>query len=133
MWCQGTLRLFHSIQPRRSDDDYPARKAPRAVSPVVPEVSTRTASSTIISSASRLTAASYAHLVLKPRSVLYGGHPPILPISIPLPRFADKNFVTSHVRSSSMPTQQYPLSPESRVSTVCIELDAFGFGVFPVG
>ena len=132
MWCQGTLRLFHSIQPRRSDDDYPARKAPRAVSPVVPEVSTRTASSTIVDK-DRIISASYAHLVLKPRSVLYGGHPPIFPISIPLPRFADKNFVTSHVRSSSMSTQQYPLSPESRVSTVCIDFDAFGFGVFPVG
>ena len=41
--------LPRSIRPWRSDDDSPARKAPRAVSPVVPEVLTRTVPSMIVS------------------------------------------------------------------------------------
>ena len=121
--------LPRSIRPRRLDDESPACKAPiMAVSPVIPGVSTRTASSMIVSSALSYarTALSYAPLVPKPRSVLYGECPPILSISISLPRFADKNFVPSHVRSSSVATQQYPSSPESRASTVCVDLDAFG-------
>ena len=40
----------HSIQPRGSDDESPVCKTRRAVSPVIQEVSTSTASSTIISS-----------------------------------------------------------------------------------
>ena len=43
--------LFRSIQPRASDDEAPACKARRVVSPVIPEVSTRTVSSTMDSSA----------------------------------------------------------------------------------
>ena len=58
-------------------------------------------------------------------SSLYGGLPPILPVSIPLPRFADKNFVPSPVRSSLVATQQYPSSPDTRISTICVDLDAF--------
>ena len=108
--------LPRSIRPRRSDDESPACKAPLAVSPVIPGVSTRTVSSTIVSSASSYTrtATSYAPPVPNLRSVLYGERPPILPTSIPLPRFANKNFVPSHVRSSSVATQQYP-RPRSHV------------------
>ena len=43
----------------------------------------------------------------------------------PLPRFVDKNVVSCPVRSSLVVTQQYPSSPDSRASTVCIDLDAF--------
>ena len=46
-------------------------------------------------------------------------------MSIPLPRFADQNFVPSPIQSSMVPTQQYPSSPDSHVSTVCVDLDAF--------
>ena len=69
-------------------------KARRAVSPVIPEVSTRTASSTIVLSATSYagTATPYDPPVLKLRSVLYSGRPPTLPVLILLPRFADKNF-----------------------------------------
>ena len=64
--------------------------------------------------------------VPKLRSVLYGECPPMLPISIPLPRFSDNDFVASYVWSSSVPTQQCPSSPKSRASTVCIDINAFG-------
>ena len=43
---------------------------------------------------------------------------------IPLPRFADNNFVPSPVRSALVATQQYPSSPDSRVSTACVDLDS---------
>ena len=97
------------------------------MSPVLPEVSTRTVSSTIVSSVTSYvgTATSNDSAVPKPRSVLYGGLSPILPVSIPLPRFADKNFVPSPVRTSLVATQQYPSSPDSRASTACVDLDAF--------
>ena len=106
------------IRPRGSDNDFPACKARQAVSPVLPEVSTRTASSTII-----LSVTSYDSLL--PCSALYNGLPPILPVSIPLPRFADKNFMPSPVWSLLVATQQYPSSPDSHASTVCVDLDAF--------
>ena len=118
---QGTRSPTSSDSPAPLPRSIPACKAPRAVSPVKPGVLTRTASSTIVSSAS-----SYTPPVPKLRSVLYSECPPMLPISIPLPRFADKNFVPSHVRSSSVATQQYPSSPEFRASTVCVDLDVFG-------
>ena len=84
--------LSRSIRPLGSDDDSPACKAHRAVSPVIPEVSIRTASSTIVSSATSYagTATSDDSLVPKPRSVQYSGRPPILPVSIPIQRFAAK-------------------------------------------
>ena len=55
----------------------------------------RTASSRIVSSVTFYvgTATSSDYPVPKPCSTLYSGLPPILPVSIPLPRFADKNFV----------------------------------------
>ena len=118
--------LYRSVLPRGSVDS-PACKAHRAVSPVIPEVSTRTASSTIISSVTSYagTATSDNSPVPKPYSVLYNGRPPILPVSILLPRFADKNFVPSPVQSLVVATQQYPSSPDSCASTACVDLDAF--------
>ena len=102
--------LPRRIRPQGSDDESPACKAPRVVSPVIPGVSTRTASSTIISSATSYagTAKSYDPPVPKLCSVLYGRWPPILPVSIPLPRFADKNFMPSPVWSTSVAILQYP-------------------------
>ena len=119
-----TLR---SIRPRGSDDESPVCKARRVVSPVIPEVSTSTASSMIVSSVTSYagTATSYDLPVPRPRSILYGGQPPILPMSIPLPRFANKDFVPSPVRSSLVATQPYPSSPESHASTACVDLYTF--------
>ena len=48
----------------------------------------------------------------------------MLPVSIPLPRFADKNFVPSLVRSSLVPTLS---SPDTRASTICVDLDVFSY------
>ena len=119
--------LSRAIRPPVLDDDYPACKARRAVSPVLLEVSTRTTSSTIILSVTSNvgTATSNDSPVPKPRSPLYGGLPPMLPVLIPLPRFADKKFVVSPVESSIVATQQYPSSPDSRASTACVDLDTF--------
>ena len=87
----------------------------------------RTASSTIVSSVTSYvgTAMSSDYPVPKPRSTLYGGLPPVLPVSIPMPRFPDKNFVPSPIRSTLVPTQHYPSSLDSRALTVCVDLDAF--------
>ena len=119
--------LPHSIRPRGSNNNSQACKARRAGSPVLPEVSTKTASSTIVSSVTSYvgTATSSDSPVPKPRSTLYSGLPPILPVSIPLPWFTDKNFVLFPIRSSMVPTQQCPSSPDSHASTVCVDLDAF--------
>ena len=46
-------------------------------------------------------------------------------MSIPLPRFANKDFVPSPVRSALVATQPYPSSPESHASTACVDLYAF--------
>ena len=75
--------LSRSIRPLGSDDDSPACNARRAVSPVIPEVSTITASSTIISSITSCagTATSDDSPVPKPCSVLYSQRPPMLPAS----------------------------------------------------
>ena len=46
---------------------------------------------------------------------------PILPVSLPLPRFSTQN-VASDIGQSS---QRYPLSPGSRSSTPCLDMAAF--------
>ena len=109
-----------------SDDEAPVCKARRAVSPVIPKVSTSTASSTIVSSVTSYSgmATSYDLPVSRPLSILYGGQPPILPVSMPLLRFATKDFVQSPVRSALVATRPYPSSPESYASTTCVDLDA---------
>ena len=90
--------LYRSIRPQGS-----VCKARRAVSPVIPEVSTRTASSTIVLSATSYagTTTSYDPPVLKLHSVLYSGRPPTLPVLILLPRFADKNLCPVSVGGDS--------------------------------
>ena len=112
-----------SITQRRSDDESPACKAPRAVSPVMPGASVQTATSTLVS-AEKYCAPS----VPKLRSVSYGWRRLILPVSLPLPRFADRDFEPPPVRSSSVTTQQYPSSPGSRASTGCVNLEDFDSG-----
>ena len=64
-------------------------------------------------------------VVPKLRSVPYSWRQPSLPVSLPLPRFADRAFEPTPIRSSSVVTQQYPSSPGSQVSTICIDLDDF--------
>ena len=82
-----------------SYEDSPACKAPRAVSPVMTDRSAHAATSTI-TSADKYSAPT----VPVPRSVPYGGWRPSLPISLLLPRFTDRAFVPSLVRSSSVAT-----------------------------
>ena len=50
---------------------------------------------------------------------------PSLHVSLPFPRFANRAFAPSPVRSSSVVTQQYPSFPDSRASTACMNLDEF--------
>ena len=112
---------------RSSDNESPVCKTRRAVSPVVPEVSAGATSSTTVSSVTSYAGAavSYDPLAWQPRWSLYGGQPPTLPVSMPLPRFANKDFVPSPLQSVLVAAQPYPTSPESRASTVCVDLDAF--------
>ena len=74
----------------RSDDESPACKAPRAMSPVMLGESAQAATSTIVSVKKYC-----APSVPKLRSASYGWKQPILPVSLPLPRFADGDFVLS--------------------------------------
>ena len=117
-----TLR---SIRPRGSDDESPVCKAHRAVSPVIPEVFTSTESSMMVSSVTSYAGTATSYDLPAPHSILYGGQPPMLPMSIPLPRFANKDFVPSPVRSALVATRPYPSSSESHASTACVDLYAF--------
>ena len=87
------------IRQRGLDDESPACKAPRAVSPVRTDRSVHAATSTI-TSADKYSDPAVPEL----RSIPYGGRPrrPRLHVSLPLPRFADRTFVPSPVRSSSV-------------------------------
>ena len=108
------------------------------MSPVIPEVSTSTVSSMIVLSVTSYagTATSYDPPAPRPRSIHCGGQPPILPMTIPLPRFANKDFVPSPVRFALVATQPYPSSPKSHASTACVECSRSSDGhisVSPVG
>ena len=122
----AVLATLCNIRPQGSDDEALVCKACRAVSPVIQKVSTSTASSTIVSLVTSYSgmATSYDLPVSRPLSILYGGQPPILPVSMPLLRFATKEFVPSPVRSALVATRPYPSSPESYASTTCVDLDA---------
>ena len=95
--------LPRSIRHRRSDDESPGCKA----------VSAQEATSTVVSADKY-----HGPSVPKLHSVPYGWRQPSLPVSLPLPLFADRDFEPTPVRSSSDATQQYP-------STVCVYLDDF--------
>ena len=118
-----TLR---SIRPRGSDDESPVCKARRAVSPVIPEVSSAE-SSMMVSPVTSFAGTATSYDLPAPRPLLDSprGQPPMLPMSIPLPRFANKDFVPSPVRSALVATQPYPSSLESHASTACVDLYAF--------
>ena len=106
------------IRPRGSDNDFLACKACQEVCPVLPEVSTRTASSTII-----LSVTFYDSPL--PCSALYNGLPLYCLCRFHCHASPIKNFMPSPVRSSLVATQQYASSPDSRASMVCVDLDAF--------
>ena len=118
---------LHSIWPQDPDDESPLCNTRRAVSPAVLEVSADTTPSTIASSvkSSAGPVASYVSPAPQPRYLLCNGRPPVVPISLELPRFADKDFVQFRIQSVVVATQPYPLSPESHASTVGVDLDAF--------
>ena len=122
--CVDHIQQKHMVQD--SDDESPVCKSRRAVSPATPRVPSSATSSTIVSSVTSYsrTAESHDLPVTRRRSILYSGRPTILPVSMPLPKFADRDFVPSPVRSALVATQPYPSSPESRAST-CVDLDAF--------
>ena len=123
----ATSDTLRSIRSRDPGDDSPLCKTRRAVFPVAPEVSAgnqpSTSASSVKSSAGSTT--SYVSPVRRPRSLLYDGWPSVVPVSLELPRFADKDFVQSRIQSVMVATQPYPAPPESHASTVCVDLDAF--------
>ena len=103
-----------SIRPQDTDNEYPLCKSRRVLSPVVPEVSADTVPSTSASSVKLSTgaAASYVLPAPRPRSLLYDGQPPVVPVSLELSRFADKDFMQSRIQCVVVATQPYPSSPE---------------------
>ena len=88
----------------------------------MPEVLAGATSSTVVSSIKSYAGAA---VLFRRRSLLYGGRSHILPVSMPLPNFADKDFVPSLIQSVMVATQPCPSSPESRASTVCVDMDTF--------
>ena len=97
------------------DDDSPRCKTRRALSPSTSEVSAVNTSSTAVSSP-------------VPHSHLYGERPPLLPVTLRRPNFADKDFIPSASQSILVATQEYPASLASRSSTLCLDLDAISSG-----
>ena len=115
----------HSTQ--GSGRSVPTLQDPPGGIPVVPAVSVDTRTSKIASpvKSSAGPAASYVSPAPRPRSLLYNGRSPVAPVSLELPRFADKDFVQSRIQYVMVATHPNPSSPESRASTVCVDLDAF--------
>ena len=101
------------------DDDPPVRKAPQAVSLVVPDKS--------LAGTSAVVSADKYSVPQVPRmcSVPSGWWRPILPVLLPLPPFATQVVVLYIGQSSSVATQRYSSSPGSRSSTPCLDLAAF--------
>ena len=62
------------------------------------------------------------------RTVLYGGRPPLAPVSMWMSHFVDKVFTPFKTQSGLVATRPYPSSPESRASTACFDLDVFVSG-----
>ena len=122
-----TSDTLRSIGLRDLYDGSPLCKTRRVVSPVAPEVSADNqpsmSGSSVKSSASP--AVSYVSPAPRACSLLYVGWLSVVPVSLELPRFADKDFVQSRIQSVVVATQPYPASPELRASTVCVDLDAF--------
>ena len=66
--------------------------------------------------------------VPKMRSTSFGWWQPILPVSLPLPRFATQPVAPDIGQSSSVVTQKYPSSPGFRSSIPCLDLAVFDSG-----
>ena len=85
------------IRQGEPDDDSPRCKTRRALSPSMSEVSAFNTSSTAVSSP-------------VPHSHLYGGRPPLLPLTLRQSNFADNDFIPSASQSILVATQEYPAS-----------------------
>ena len=106
---------------RTSDEDPLVRKAPRAVSPVMPDKSALAGTSAVVS-----TDKYSAPQVSRMCSVPSGWRRPILPASLLLPRcFATQDGAPDIAQSFSVATQLHTSSPGSRSSTPCLDLAAF--------
>ena len=95
------------------------------VSPIVPEVSSRVTPSAAVSSVTLYSGAAPSNGSPMPLSLLYGGRPPLMLMSLQLPQFADNDFIPSSIQSILVAT--------------CIDLDALAsevsgssFGYSPV-
>ena len=104
--------LLRDLCRRTSQDVSPRCKSRRALSPRTKTISTTTTSSAAVSTP-------------VPHLCLCGGRPPLPPIDLRLPDFADKDFIPSRLQSIWVATQEYPASPVSPASqSLCLGLDA---------
>ena len=94
-------------------------------SPIVPEKSYSDMPSAVVSSITLSSGAAPSTVSPTPHSLLYGDRPPLMPMSLQLPRFADKDFVPSSIQSVLVATRICPSSPGSRASTDCVNMDVF--------
>ena len=117
----GTLR---NIRPRDPVDDSPQCKSRWAVSPIVSDVFASVMLSTVITSVTLSSGTAPSSVSLTSHS-LYGGRPPLIPVSEPLSRFANRDCVSSSIQSDVAATRACLSSPGSHASTVCVNLDVF--------
>ena len=97
---------------RLSGDVSPRCKSLRALSPRTKTFSTTTTSSAAVSTSI-------------PQLCLCGRRPPLLPIDLLLPKFADKDYIQARLESMWVATQEYPASPIHLASqSPCLDLDA---------
>ena len=105
----------HGVRQREPDDDSTRCKTRRVMPPSMSKVSAVNTPSASVSSS-------------VPHSHLYGGRPPLLPVTLRMPNFADKDFIASVSQSILVATQENPASPASRSSTLYYDLDAISSG-----
>ena len=118
----ATLDTPCGIRSRDLDDESPHCKSHHSASPIVPEVSSSVTPSVGVSSVTLYsgTAPSDAPGTDAPSDapgtdappsthlLLYGGRPPLVPVLLRLPRFADKDFIPSTIQSILVATMPYP-------------------------
>ena len=126
----ATSDTLRGARPRDQDVESPLCKSRRAASPIMLEVSSRkkpslTVSSKMLSSGTAPSDTPGTDAPPLIHTLLYGGRPPLAPVSLRIPRFADKDFIPSKIQSVLVATMPYPSSPESPASTACLDLDAF--------
>ena len=97
--------IVRNIRPHYPVDDSPQCKSHRAVFRIISEVSSSAMPSTVVTSITLSSGAAPSAISPTSHSLLYGGRPPLLPVSLQLSRFANKDCVSSSIQSDLAATR----------------------------